>query len=243
MINSWNFQGRHHHEMKAEKFPVEPDKPMGRDSILAHLGLNLQGPKPGWPVQLTMGPEPREGSRKVEETDETCSWAAVMLLLYPRQQHFEMVLTRRSNLVLHHQSQISFPGGRREEGETFLQTALRETKEELGIDLGDIHILGELTPLFIPPSNICIRPLVARLPERPNFHPSRDEVAEILEIPLLHLLDEKNRRREIWIRDDKRIQVPFFDFKGNKIWGATAMVLAEFLDLLEHPAPDPGAGF
>ncbi len=206
------------------------------ESFLAYLQDCLRGPKPGWHVQLTMGPEPRAGSREIEEVAETCSWAAVLLLLYPRRSHHEIVLTRRSHLVFHHQSQISFPGGRRENGETFLQTALRETKEELGIELGDISILGELTPLFIPPSNTCIRPFVARLPKRPAFHPSPDEVAEVLEIPLPHLRDGRHRRRETWIREGRRIQVPFFDFKGNKIWGATAMVLAEFLNLLERPA-------
>ena len=132
-----------------------------------------------------------------------------------------------------HQAQISFPGGRQEQGESFEQTALREAHEELGIPLGSIIILGELTPLYVPPSNYCVYPVVAVAKERPDFQPSELEVAEVIEVPLDHLLDPENIQKEMWRYKGADLEVPFYFFKGDKIWGATAMILAELLELLK----------
>lgn len=132
----------------------------------------------------------------------------------------------------HHQAQISFPGGRQEAGEDLIQTALRETQEELGVQPDAIRVLGMLTPLYIPPSKTCIHPVVATLWERPEFVRSPEEVEEVIEVPLAHLRDPMNRHEEVWTIRGIPVRVPFYLFKGNKIWGATAMVLAEFLELL-----------
>jgi 8-oxo-dGTP pyrophosphatase MutT (NUDIX family) len=133
----------------------------------------------------------------------------------------------------HHQAQISFPGGRQEPGEDLVQTALRETKEELGIQPDSPRLLGTLTPLYIPPSNTCIHPVVATLPQRPEFFRSPKEVEEVIEMPLAHLRDPINVHEEIWTLRGIPLRIPFYLFKRNKIWGATAMVLAELLELLE----------
>jgi len=120
-----------------------------------------------------------------------------------------------------------------DEHENAVETALREAVEELSIKPDEVRVLGELTPLYIPPSNYCIYPVVAAAARRPEFDPSPHEVAEVIEVPLDHLLDPRNVTREMWPLRGIDVTVPFYLFQGHKIWGATAMVLAELLDLLK----------
>jgi hypothetical protein len=93
-------------------------------------------------------------------------------------------------------------------------------------------VLGKLTPLYIPPSNYCIYPIVAQVATPLEFRPQPDEVAEVIEPPVEHLADPACLRRETWHYGGRDHEVPFYEFEGHKIWGATAMVLAEFLALL-----------
>jgi len=114
----------------------------------------------------------------------------VLLLLYPCAGRLCFVLTRRTEKVMTHRGQISFPGGAQEPGDVSLaHTALREAEEELGISLADAEQLGTLTSYYIARTNYDIHPFVAYLPRYRIFHPSEDEVAELLEIPIEHLLD------------------------------------------------------
>jgi 8-oxo-dGTP pyrophosphatase MutT (NUDIX family) len=197
------------------------------------LELRLQGEKPGLKSQLKMVPDPRPGDRTFEEAGDTCLRAGVLVLLYPRPDGVYLVLTRRTGQVAHHQDQISFPGGQMDENESAAETALREAAEEIGLKPDEVRVLGGLTPLYIPPSNYCIYPIVAAASGRPEFEPSPKEVAEVIEVPIGHLLDPENIKRERWTLRGTEATVPFFFFQGHKIWGATAMVLAELLDLLK----------
>lgn len=174
---------------------------------------------------------PRPGHKTYEDVQDSCLRAGVLVLLYPWEGRLYLVLTRRTERVDHHQSQISFPGGQQEEGESYEQTALREACEELAIQPDSIRVLGELTPLYIPPSNFCIYPVVASTDERPDFRPSEQEVAEVIEVPFDHFLDPQNVQKEMWTYYGLQLEVPFYLFKGHKIWGATAMVLAELIAL------------
>lgn len=193
----------------------------------------LGGSKPGLEAQLKMSPEPRPGTRVPGAVYDSCSKAGVLLLLYPRNGQLHLVLTRRTEQVESHQGQISLPGGRQEPGESLEQAALRETREELGIHLDSIRVLGELTSLYIPPSNYCIYPIVAFSSETPAFQPSHVEVAEVIEVPLAHLMEHNNVRKELWTFRGREMMVPFYAFRNHKIWGATAMVLAEFMVIAE----------
>lgn len=204
------------------------------DPLIQSLERKLSGDKPGLNAQLKMTPRPRPGHLRHDEVDARCARAGVLVLLYPWKNSLHLVLTRRTEQVRYHQSQISFPGGRQEPGEDLVQTALRETREELGVQLDSSRLLGSLTPLYIPPSNTCIHPVVATIPQRPEFVRSPEEVEEVIEIPLAYMKDSKNLREEIWTIRDIPVSVPFYLFKENKIWGATAMVLAELLELLEE---------
>jgi len=198
------------------------------------LEKELVGPKPGIKAQLGMSPNPRPGHQLYFEVEDTSNKAGVLVLLYPQEDRLHLVLTQRTDTVDFHKGQISFPGGRLESGEDLEQAALREAQEELEVDPESVQVLGMLTPLFIPPSNYCIYPVVAVTKNRPDFQPSPIEVAEILEVPLEHLLDPHNIRREIWSIRGSDVEVPFFSFGSHKIWGATAMVLAELLAILKE---------
>lgn len=203
------------------------------NSFFAKLEEKLHKPMPGLKAQLNMVPDPRPENKVYTEVQDSCKRAGVLVLLYLKGTRVFVVLTRRTELVDHHQAQISFPGGRQEEGENLEQTALRETCEELGIQVSAFQVLGQLTPLYILPTNYCIYPVVARMTEPPQFKPSLYEVAEVLEIPLDYLCDPKTVRREMWTLHGMNVEVPFYFFEGHKIWGATAMVLAEFVEILK----------
>ena len=208
---------------------------MDPDDILSRVEKGLWAPLPGIAAQLCMVPEPRPGHKAYFEVEDTSLKAGVLILLYKKDDRLWMLLTRRTERVLHHRGQISLPGGEQHPGESLEATALRETAEELGPDLASVRVLGRLTPLYIPPSNYCIYPTVAFVPGPLEFHLQPDEVAEVIEIPVDHLADPANTRRETWALGGRDVEVPLYEFEGHKIWGATAMVLAEFLALLGRP--------
>ena len=190
----------------------------------------MRGPLPGPSAQITMAPRPRPLTPPpgVEPRQ-----AGVLLVLYPIHGVLHLVLTVRTSDLNHHGGQISLPGGGWEEGDASLQeTALRETQEEIGIATDGLELLGPLTPLYVPTSNNTVHPFVAYAPQRPVFHPDPREVAELLEIPLHLLLDPATRREEDWTWRGAPLHVPFYAVGEHKIWGATAIVLAEFLALL-----------
>jgi 8-oxo-dGTP pyrophosphatase MutT (NUDIX family) len=142
------------------------------------------------------------------------------------------VLTLRADTLGRHGGQVSLPGGAIEPGESYEQAALREAHEEIGLDPSVVQTLGALTPLDIPVSGFRLHPIVAATADRPALRASEGEVARILEIPLEELVDPA---RLVWRtskRDDREVAVPAFVVDDADIWGATAMVLAEFLALV-----------
>lgn len=211
---------------------------MESHEFLTKLESRLQSEKPGLAAQLRMVPDPRPGDKVYQEVQDSCLRAGVLVLLYPLYDRLCVLLTQRTTRVLHHRSQVSFPGGQQDPGEDLQHTALRETFEEVGVPPHSLHILGKLTPLFIPPSNYCIYPLVASAPKRPDFRPCKQEVAGLLEIPLGHLTDSRNLKHEKWELRGKEVLVPFYAFQEHKIWGATAMVLSELLDIVRSLSPE-----
>ena len=201
-------------------------------ALIADIRDALHGPLPGLPAQMRMAPVPRPGTERILDPAPDCRHAGVLVLLYPNNGGLCLVLTLRTDLLDHHRGQISFPGGSTEPGETVVEAALRETHEELAVDPAGLEVLGQLTPLYIPPSRFCIYPSVAFAPERPGFVPEQGEVAEVIEVPLAHLLDPETVREETWTIRDLPVRVPFYQIGPHKVWGATAMVLAELTRLL-----------
>jgi 8-oxo-dGTP pyrophosphatase MutT (NUDIX family) len=201
-------------------------------TLVAHVRDALQRPLPGLAAQMHMAPLPRPGTIRISELDRDCRRAGVLVLLYPSDDELRLVLTRRTELLESHRGQISFPGGGLHAGESAHEAALRETEEELGVSPATLDLLGELTPLYIPPSDFCVYPFVAHAGERPNFVPNPQEVAEVIETPLSQLLDPATRREEIWKWRDAGRRVPFYAIGEHKVWGATAMILCELLTLI-----------
>ena len=192
----------------------------------------LQLPLPGRGAQMSMAVRPRPGDRP-DLPDPCPREAGVLILLYERDGRLLLPLTRRTLTVEMHSGQISLPGGAREpQDHSFEQTALRETREELGIPNAAISVLGPLTPLYIPPSQFCVYPYVGRTPGAFPLSPDPDEVAEVIEVSLDHLLEPATRQENTHLRDGKRYDVPLYVVASHRVWGATAMILAEFLALL-----------
>ena len=202
------------------------------EEILARIEKGLWAPLPGISAQLAMAPEPRQGHKAYFEVEDSCRKAGVLVLLDVKDGRLCVLLTRRTERVLHHRGQISFPGGEQHPGESLEATALRETVEELGCDLAAVRVLGRLTPLYIPPSNYCIYPTVGCVPGPLEFRIQPEEVDEVIEPPVDHLSDPANLCRETRHYGGRDVDVPFYAYEGHKIWGATAMVLAELLALL-----------
>ena len=162
--------------------------------------------------------------------------SAVLVLFYEKEDGINLVLILRKKYHGVHSAQVSFPGGKHDpEDEALKLTALRETEEEVGIKKEDIHVIGQLTDLYIPPSNYLVQPFVGYLEQTPEFTPEPKEVEEVIEAPLSLLLDDSimgKKKIKVSARNLK-INYPYFDVKGHTVWGATAMMLSELKEVLQ----------
>jgi 8-oxo-dGTP pyrophosphatase MutT (NUDIX family) len=204
-------------------------------NFVPRLREALSRPLPGLDAQLRMAPAPRLGWDPLQFPDGASAGAA-LLLVYPHNETFHIALTVRGSGLRNHTGQVSLPGGRVEDGETLEAAALREATEEIGVDPATVEVLGRLTPLHIPVSGFLLHPIVGYTSMRPAFQRAEWEVARIIEAPVSLLADPAIVKREIRTRVVKGqsidVDVPYFDIEGEKVWGATAMVLAEFCAIL-----------
>ena len=159
--------------------------------------------------------------------------AAVLLLLYEKQGEPHILLTRRTNYVEHHKGETSFPGGAFDaEDADLLTTALRETHEEIGVHPQDVEVLGRLDDI-VTITDFLVSPFVGKLhsPDYP-FVANAHEVAELVEVPLRHLMDERNLERTVRPFRDRVVPILTYSYGDHRIWGATARILKGFLDHL-----------
>lgn len=213
--------------------------------VLEDIQRALAAPLPGIEGQIKMAPQPRSGQINRWEVPDQYREASVLLLLYPYLTkvrgvpELHVVLTRRPEYPGAHSGQISLPGGRREGDESLEMTALREAYEEVGLNPAAVEVIGRLSPLYTPPSNFYIYPFIGYSAARPAFQPDAKEVAELIEVPLSVLQNSANHKEEIWhFPNYGERRVPFFDVFGHCVWGATAMILSEFLTLLQSKRAD-----
>src|SRR5262245_12605062 len=195
------------------------------EAFLANLRRELAGALPGIEAQRRLAPRPRAGWNP-SATPPRARDASVLVLIYPHQSEWLLPLTRRTDTVADHRGQISFTGGARELDESVEATALREARDEIGLEPGQVEVLGRLTRLHIPHSNFVVTPIVGLSTSRPIFSMDRREVAEILEVPLALLLDPGTVVEESWRLASGEAQVPLYRVGAHKVWGATAMILA-----------------
>jgi 8-oxo-dGTP pyrophosphatase MutT (NUDIX family) len=187
-----------------------------------------------------MAPLPRVGWRPSERPPDSRRDAA-LLLLYPVGGRAHLPLTLRAANLTHHGGQVSLPGGSVHDTETVQATALREAGEEVGIDPAAVTIVGGLSPLHIPVSGFVLYPIVGVTDRQPSFVPCAHEVARVLDVALDALADPRAVRVRIRRHEGRDFEVPYFLADGEVVWGATAMVLAEFLALLGHAPFRPTA--
>jgi 8-oxo-dGTP pyrophosphatase MutT (NUDIX family) len=204
------------------------------NSLIASLKKKLQNPLPGEVAQLKMAPVTRARMMKLDVDLEKAKKAAVLILLFA-DPVVKTVLIHRQAYDGIHSNQVSFPGGKYEASDGTLQrTALRETCEEIGIKEDEIEVIGKLSELYIPPSNFNVIPFVGYIKKKPFFTPDSLEVKKVLSVPLRTLADESSRDLQpVETSYQQRVDVPCFMVDGHVVWGATAMIISEFIDLIK----------
>lgn len=163
-------------------------------------------------------------------------FAAVNILLYLKNNewYFPLML-RTENEHDRHSGQISLPGGKREEtDENFAQTAIRETREEIGIDEHYIRIIREISPIYIPPSNFYVHPFISFTGKNPVFSLQEAEAVDLIEFPVNTLLTLTEEPEMMALPSTRGVEVPVLSFENYIIWGATSMILSEFSQLLKN---------
>lgn len=204
------------------------------EQTIEMLRRRLSSELPGPQAQIKMAPARAAAAERLKVEGRDCREAGVLALLYPRKDEPHLLLTVRRAHLTQHAGQISFPGGRRESDEALLETALRETQEEVGLDPVQIEVIGALTPLYIPPSDYCVYPFLGFTEAEPDLIPHDLEVERIEHVPLRSFLEKANLREEDWTIRGERLRVPFFHVEGLTIWGATAMMISEIVALFDE---------
>ena len=187
---------------------------------------------PGLEAHRKMFPGSRKHVNTISIEGRTGRKGAVMVILFPKDDNdIGVILTERSAHLRDHAGQVSFPGGRQEAGESYEETAIRETKEELNLDISPDTLLGRLSPLYIPPTDFTVHPLVCFLPEEPVSNPDPSEVEKVFTTSLDLLLEKYTRNTETRFVQNRKVVIPYFNVKGYKVWGATAMMLSELITI------------
>ena len=197
------------------------------------LRERLAGTLPGLDAQLRFMPTPPRTGWKPGEFPSDARIAAGLLLLYPGARGPSIPLTVRASGLKRHAGQISLPGGATDPGETLAQAALREAHEEIGVDPARVRVLGELTPVHVLVSGFTLHPIVGITDDRPSFALDANEVEELIEVSVEDLQDASAIRRGTRTREGLAIEYPYFDLMGHQVWGATAMILGEFICVLQ----------
>lgn len=158
--------------------------------------------------------------------------SAVLVALHDSPQGPSVILTRRTAHLRSHKGEMSFPGGRVDEGETLVQAAIREAQEEVDLDPSLVTPIGELDALSTIVSQSSIHPIVATLPVFPELVPHEHEVERIVHVPLAELAAPETYRREVWVREGRPFDIHFFEIEDDTVWGATGRMLFQLIDLV-----------
>ncbi|QDH80299.1 CoA pyrophosphatase [Echinicola soli] len=208
---------------------------MKLEEVILKLEDKIKGPLPGKAGQIKMAPRPLDNARFAQHDLTYAREGAVLILLYPNGKDCWVPFIKRPEYDGTHGGQVSLPGGKKEQKDTNLQeTALRETEEEIGVPAKDVHVIGKLSQLYIPPSNFLVTPYIGFVDQVPIFIPDPREVSRVIQCDFNTLIDQ-NARKETTIeaRNKRKIQAPYFDIDSEMVWGATAMILSELMVIWE----------
>jgi 8-oxo-dGTP pyrophosphatase MutT (NUDIX family) len=200
------------------------------ESLLKH---RLADPLPGSPAQWRFAPTPSRKGWEPHHRPTDARAAAALILLYPGPHGVSFPLTVRRDDLPHHPGQVSLPGGAVDPEERPEDAALREAWEEIGVDPASVRLIGPLSTLWVIVSNFVLQPFVGIADARPAFALETREVASLVEAPLAQLLDPDRRHSRRVVRDGIIVEYPYFDLEGHQVWGATGMILSEFVSVLD----------
>ncbi|MGX1024932.1 CoA pyrophosphatase [Flavobacterium sp. CS20] len=192
---------------------------------------------PGEKAQALMAPESRKISLTQKYDFLNANRAGVLILFFPDSaDDVNFVLILRKTYKGVHSNQVALPGGRYEnEDRNLIQTALRETEEEVGVASSSVEVIRPMTELYIPPSNFLVKPTLAKIDYQPVFTKQESEVEKIIPVKLKDfILPSCIKTRSIQTSHNKEKQVPIFDLNGHVVWGATAMMLSELREILKQ---------
>ena len=207
--------------------------------FITSFSEQLTKPLPGVSAQYKMAPENRIEREAMAHINGKQQISAVLILLFPEHEIPTICFIRRQDYPGAHSGQISFPGGKNEEKDPDLwNTAIRETNEETGIKADQIQHIGKLTPLYIPVSNFWVHPFVGYLLHYPKFKMDKSEVKYILKAPLFEIMKQEIIEKSRQNIESEKKEVPCYNYNGETIWGATAMILCEFLEITSQILPD-----
>lgn len=194
------------------------------------LRAKLAGELPGELVHNEVMSYARQQAEEVRSSGSSFREGGVMMLIYPVEEVLHTALILRPTYEGVHSGQVAFPGGAREAHDHDLKaTALRETEEEVGVKASQIEVIGALSELYIPPSNFIVKPYVGVLSERPQFIPDDFEVAKIMEPSVVSFMKKDAIvSTSVQVGKNNSMRVKAFMVDGHIVWGATAMMLAEF---------------
>lgn len=200
--------------------------------IVSRLRQNTNGPLPGIAAQLRMAPSLRNGEEFSITPNNHAVQSAVLIGIFEEKDGAHTLLIKRASYNGIHSGQISFPGGKYERIDTDLMaTALREAHEEVGIEPTQVEIIGKLTPLFISVSNMLVHPYVGIIPKPTALKLDAHEVEYVI-TPSLALLQSKNcLASKVITSHGRTIEAPYFNAENEVIWGATAMIISELIEL------------
>jgi len=208
------------------------------EHYITALKAELTNTLPGKDAQMAMAP----GGRRLTPPPNTGTprRSAVLIPMTSIKGRLSLLFTVRRDDLEHHGGEVSFPGGAVEESDSSCaDTALREAQEEIQLIPKCVEVLGELTPLYVPPTHYLVHPVVGWIPHLPPLTANHQEVARILTVPFDYLLDPHMILQERWRRDGLTMTVPFYQVEDWPLWGATAMMLNELLVLTRRILKDP----
>jgi 8-oxo-dGTP pyrophosphatase MutT (NUDIX family) len=202
------------------------------NQIVENLKQSLKKELPGLSAQLRMAPTLRSAPGFPQSPNNLTRSSAVLISIFPEDNFASTILIKRTVYKGAHSGQVSFPGGKMDDtDESLIHTAIRESEEEIGLEPKITDIIGSLTPLFIPVSNLIVLPVIAVTPKPNKLMLNLQEVEYSIQVSLHHLKNPENKSVKTICINNTPISAPFYSVGEEMVWGATAMIISELVEM------------